>query len=205
MPRVPGEEVSPAPPPRPQPRRDDPEHPAERGAPGPAPSRGPARPAPGKGAPPPARPPAGKAPPPGKAPAGKNQNPNLPPLPPTASNVARAGKFFEVRKGAGRSEGGEEEIDDDDRLGEISLPRSITQEQEEADLKRRLNRDELLDVDKRHSAVKMVGVASGPSPLRRRSSGVWVIVVVLLAMVLLFVADKYKLLNLGSHAPTPQK
>ena len=111
--------------------------------------------------------------------------------------VARAGKFFEVRKGrsADGSPDQEEEDDGGDAPSEIALPRSITQEQEQADLKRRLNRDEILDIDKRHQAVKMVGVSSGPSLMKRRSSGIWVLILVVVAVVGLFFADKYHLLK----------
>ena len=146
---------------------------------------------PGKG------PPSKGAPaPPGRGAAPARGNPAAPiaPLPPVKdSNVARAGKFFEVRKGSGRSGGGDE--DEDEGIEQIALPRSITQEQEEADLKRRLNREELVEIDKKHSAVTTFGVASEPNPLRRRGTGMWLLVLMILVLGALFAADHFHLLD----------
>ena len=76
----------------------------------------------------------------------------------------------------------------------VALPRSITQEQEEADLRKRLDRDELIDINKRNVLVRVVGSTSEPSHLRKRSA-LWVVVVVLVLLIAAaFFADKYHLL-----------
>jgi hypothetical protein len=112
--------------------------------------------------------------------------------PPSAAE--RAGKFFEIRKGA--APGDKEDADEDtDAPAMVALPRSITQENEEADLKKRLNRDELIEINKRNALVKVVGGVSGPSPLRRRSLALWVVVLLFaLLLAAAFLEAKYHLL-----------
>jgi hypothetical protein len=112
--------------------------------------------------------------------------------PPSAAE--RAGKFFEIRKGAAP---GAHEAEDDENAPPpiVALPRSITQEQEEADLKKRLNREELIEINKRNALVKVVGGVSEPSPLKRRSLAMWVVAVLLVLLIAAaFFADKYHLL-----------
>jgi hypothetical protein len=106
-----------------------------------------------------------------------------------------------VRKG--RSGSGAEDEEGGGGLGEIALPRSITEEATEADLKRRLNREELINIDKKNPAVKMVGVASEPNPIRRRGTGIWVLLIVVAGAAFLYLADRYhwldQWLNTGAH------
>ncbi len=115
-------------------------------------------------------------------------------LPQSGSGLQRAGKHFEIRKGKSGNPGEEDEEEAAPAI--VALPRSITQEQEEADLKRRLNREELLDINKRHSSVRMIGAANAPTPLRKRSSGIWFLVVVLVLAALAVLADKFHLKEL---------
>lgn len=117
------------------------------------------------------------------------------------------GKHFEIRKGRAPGQGGDpNETQDEEEDGPppavVALPRSITQEQEEADLKRRLNREELIEINKRHAAVKLVGAANEPEPLRRKSSGVWLLIGLVVLAGLAFAADRFKLLEkLGGPPP----
>ncbi|MEZ0230008.1 MAG: hypothetical protein ACAI25_15395, partial [Planctomycetota bacterium] len=85
--------------------------------------------------------------------------------------------------------------EDDAPIMNVALPRSITQEQEQEDLKARLGRDELIDIDKRNALVKVKETAAGPTPGRRRSSGLWLLVLVALIAVAAIIADKMHLLD----------
>src|SRR5579871_516811 len=106
----------------------------------------------------------------------------------------RAGKHFEIRKG--KSGSIEPKPDEDEPIMNVALPRSITQEQEQADLKARLGRDELIDIDKRSSLVKVKdSVGAEAIGARRRSSGIWLLVVVVLLAGGFIAAAKLHLLD----------
>lgn len=127
--------------------------PAPQGKPtGPAGKPGPGRPAPGK--------------------------PTPPPPPPKDPNLERSGKYFEVRKGRAKGDDDEEEAGADSF--EVALPRSISKEQEEEDLKRRFDRDHLPDIDERHHAVKVVEV---PQTMARRAGGKWLLLVLAVLLI----------------------
>jgi hypothetical protein len=108
----------------------------------------------------------------------------------------RAGKHFEIRKG--KSGSTEAKPEEDEPIMNVALPRSITQEQEQADLKARLGREELIDIDKKNSLVKVKDSVAEPVAARGRSSGIWLLVVVVvlaggfIAAAKLHLLDKFK-------------
>ena len=111
------------------------------------------------------------------------------------------GKYVEVRKGQSGARR-EEEVEDDAPIGNVSLPRSITQEQEQADLKHRLGREELVDIDKRNSLVKVTANAAEAASTRRRSSGLLLLLLVVLIATAAIVAEKTHFLDkLKGRAP----
>lgn len=107
----------------------------------------------------------------------------------------RASKFVEVRKGRSGTHEVKEENNEEAPITNVALPRSITSEQEQADLKQRLGREELPDIDKRNALVKVKDTASEPTSSRRRSNGLWLLVLVALVAVAAVIADKLHLLD----------
>ena len=143
--------------------------------------RRPSRP-PGRGAPPgPGRrgpPPRGRRPPTGRPPSGRGGGPprggggRKPPprkRPPRDLNDPRATrgrKTFEIVKGKRPDD--EEYVDVNEPLGPVMLPQSMTGEAEEESLKRRFGVEQLPEVDKKHSLLRLTD--SGPSSLCSRRS-----------------------------------
>jgi len=126
----------------------------------------------------------GQRQPPPEHPAERGQVPGQP---------QRAGRYFEIRKGKARDEKGDA-VDEEPPITNVALPRSITQEQEQADLKQRLGRDELVDIDKRSALVKVKDTVSEPASGRRRSNGIWLLLVVVAIALAALVADRLHLL-----------
>ncbi len=125
---------------------------------------------------------------------GKPQQPQHPAEKGPAPGSQRPpGKFVEVRKGRSGTHDVKEE--EDAPITNVALPRSITQEQEQADLKARLGREELIDIDKRNALVKVKESSADGPAAKRRSSGLWLLVVVALLAVGAIIADKMHLLD----------
>ncbi len=106
----------------------------------------------------------------------------------------KAGKYFEIRKGSAKKDE-KERTDEEAPIMNVALPRSITQEQEQADLKQRLGREELVDIDKRNALVRVKDSVSEPALVRRRSNGLWLLLVVVVIAVLALIADRMHLLE----------
>lgn len=131
---------------------------------------------------------------------GKQNQPEHPaekgPPPKNQGPPQRASKYVEIRKGkSGSHDSIKQQEDEDAPLTNVALPRSITQEQEQADLKARLGREELIDIDKRNALVKVKETAASPDGPRKRSNGMWLLVVVALIAVAAIIADKMHLLD----------
>ncbi len=127
--------------------------------------------------------PAEKGPPPGK---------------PQAAHQRPPGKYIEVRKGKSGTQDAMKE-EEDAPITNVALPRSITQEQEQADLKQRLGRDELIDIDKRSSLVKVKDSVGEPTSSRRRSSGLWLLIVVVAIAAAAVLVEKFHILDALKH------
>ena len=91
----------------------------------------------------------------------------------------RKGRFFEIRKGRA---GNSDENDEDAAPPVVALPRGITQEAEEADLKKRLGRDELVDVQRRHAAVKLTGAADAPARGGKKTNPVLIALLIVVVL-----------------------
>lgn len=135
--------------------------------------------------------------PPGKGPGGKPQQQPEHPAErgPPPGSPQRAGKYFEIRKGTSGPHDKLPQEEEEAPIMNVALPRSITQEQEQADLKARLGREELVDIDKRAPIVKVKESSAEPTSARRRSNGMWLLLLVVLAAVAAIVADKLHLLD----------
>lgn len=152
----------------PGPRPGAPKGPPPKGArPGPPPTGAAGRPPPPKGGPPP------KGPPP-KGPAPKGGARKGPPAP------APAPKAFEIRKGERASDEAITEDEDDRPLGQVFLPRSITQEAEDASLKERFGVEHLPEVQQLNTLVKMTDSAGTGGPERSRGKALAIVLILLL-------------------------
>jgi hypothetical protein len=143
---------------------------------------------------PPGRPPAGGggAPRPQREPEHPAERGQVPGNP-----QQKAGRYFEIRKG--KSAKDEKEREDEAPIMNVALPRSITQEQEQADLKQRLGREELIDIDKRNALVRVKDSVTEPALVRRRSNGLWLLLAVVVIAVVALVADRLHLLQFLHH------
>lgn len=174
-----------APPPPPDRRPTGP--PARPGAPKgppkagrpPAPTGGAGRPPPPKGPPPKGAAP--KGPPPKGAPKGPPPKKAPPPQAP-------APRAFEIRKGERAGDEAVVEEEEDRPLGQVFLPRSITQEAEDASLKERFGVEHLPDVQQLNTLVKMTDSAGtgGPEHTRGKAMAIVVVLVLVLAGVAVF-------------------
>jgi hypothetical protein len=133
---------------------------------------------------------------PEKHPAERGAPPGPPQRPP--------GRFVEVRKGKSGTHDVPKD-DDEAPIMNVALPRSITQEQEQADLKQRLGREELIDIDKRNSLVKVKDSAAEPSFARKGSNGLWLLLLVVIIATGAIVADKMHLFDSLKKPKTEQK
>ena len=139
--------------------------------------------------------------PPGRPPAGGGSGQRPPQREPehpaergqVPGNPQKAGKYFEIRKGKAKDE--KERGDDEAPIMNVALPRSITQEQEQADLKQRLGREELVDIDKRNALVRVKDSVTEPALVRRRSNGLWLLLLVVVIAVVALIADRMHLLD----------
>lgn len=98
---------------------------------------------------------------------------------------------FEIRKGKRR---GEDDVDGEVPIGAVSLPQSITSEEEGQELKNRFGVESLPELDRRHGSVRVTQSRGAGGPDRRRTGLKVLAVLLVLAAAGLAVAWKMGLL-----------
>lgn len=107
----------------------------------------------------------GPRPPTGRNPQQIGHPPPAPARRPPPPKPAPPPKPFEIRRGR-RSSDDAEEVDEEAPLGQVVLPRSITQEAEEDSLKRRFNTDFVPDVTGKAPILQVAQSAGEGGPVR---------------------------------------
>ncbi|HBP23007.1 MAG TPA: hypothetical protein DEA08_35190 [Planctomycetes bacterium] len=112
----------------------------------------------------------------------------LPVAPPPQDEVAigaaasRGNRSFEIVKGK-REEKPHEEHEDETPIAAVTLPQSITQEEENSELRSRFGVDSLPSIDKKHASLQLAQSAGATGPDRaRRGLKIFLMLVVMAAI-----------------------
>lgn len=98
-----------------------------------------------------------------------SQLPEAPPPSPTMADAVAAGRgdrSFEIVKGTRQEKVHENE--DETPIAAVTLPQSITQEEEHSELRSRFGVDSLPSIDKKHASLQLAQSAGATGPDRAR-------------------------------------